>query len=190
MDTQNVVKTQENWKEEYERDYIYCDALLIQFRIPKVFDLRIPDPEDISSLVDLGIKKMLGRRVNPLEVNCLSTSNQEYSITKFNRIEKALNDQELSERIFKMIREEGTCEINFKNKSQKSIKNYLNHQRIFRMEWIFGHGTWYNYREGEKEKAELRVKRYIPLEHVRKINLLGESFQEYIGLTSRPCEIN
>lgn len=73
---------------------------------------------------------------------------------------------------------------------QESIEDYLNNQGIFRMEWIFGHGTWHNYREGEREKAEQRVIKYLPLEHIRKINLIGESFQEYIGLTNSPCEIN
>lgn len=90
---------------EYYKGCAYCDAILLQFKEPKVYDLRIPDGREIYSLIDLSLKKLSGRRINPRKVNCVSTDIEEYkNVISFERLEKVLNNKNLSERIFKMIK--------------------------------------------------------------------------------------
>jgi hypothetical protein len=170
--------------EEFDREHAYCDALLLEFKELKVYDLSIPSAYDIYSLVNLSFRVLSGEKILPSEVNCLTTSHDFSQSRIFLRnLESVLNENKLASCLYNSLTE---------HKDESSLLSWYlsNFNSRFSSEWFPGKGDWYKFRTGEREKAENRVSKYIPALHIKKINIIGDKFQEYIGLTNSPCKIN
>lgn len=165
----------------FDKKHAYCDALLIQFQKPFYLDMEIPCAYEIYSLVNLSLRKMSNEALPISKVNCLSTIHEGRNEISIKRLEKILEDQNLSEELFNVLKESG---------DYSELAFYMGYENRFGFEWHFGQGTIYRFRKGEREKAIQRVKEYIPEEHIKKINLIGEAFQEYIGITNSAEKIN
>jgi len=168
---------------KFEKNYAYCDALLLQFKKPLYLDLEIPDAYEIYSLVNISLRK-LSHEVIPLsKVNCLYTLHDENkkNAISIEKLERVLKDIELSEQLFDILKE---------SESESELKFYLDScESKFGREWHMGKGTLYRFRNGEREKAIKRVEESLPYAHIEKIKLIGDNFQEYIGFTNSPCKI-
>ncbi len=168
--------------DDWAKQYLYCDALLLQFREPKCFDLEIPDSYNIYSLVNLSLRVLSREKISPSEINCISTCHDIYeNLISIKKLEKVLKDEELSTKLFDTLKEP--------RDEPSLLKLYLCHyENRFGSEWHCMKGDWYRFRLGEREKAERRVSDYLPTSHIEKIKLIGDTFQPYIGLTDSACK--
>lgn len=169
----------DNFKEDGKFKDRICDALLLQFKEPKVRDLTIPDEYNVYSLVVIAGKILDGQKVNPKEVNCGSTGH-DYSFLEKEYFSKLL--PKVSNGLFSILKIE--------SKGEKShLYYYLGNDYIFGCEWFFGAGDWYRFRDGQRGKAEQRVEDYFSKKEIGDFNEVGRIIQPYIGLTNSACKI-
>jgi len=165
-------------KKLYEPNDRTCDALLLQFKEPKIYDLTIPDGYNIYSLVVIAGKIMNRKKVNPKEVNCISTNHSHCPLKK-----------EYLSKLSKRV-SEGISQVLRESRNEYSLLYiYLCQQEIFANEWFFGHGTWHRFRDGEREKAEQRTKNYFNEKELSEFDKIGEIIQPYIGITNSAAKV-
>jgi hypothetical protein len=166
--------------EDNDLEHQTCGAILLQFREPKFYDLTIPDAYNIYSLVVIAGKIMCGEKVNLENVNCITTCHdldiaplrEEYLFTLSPRVSKGLFN------ILKESRTEHSPLTLYMNEMNDSIAH----------EWHFGHGDWYRFREGKREKIEKEILSYFNNLELVDFNHIGEIIQPYIGLTNSPAK--
>ncbi len=167
-----------NFKEESEFKYRTCEAILLQFKEPKIYDMIIPDEYNIYSLVVIAGKIMNKEKVNPKKVNCITTNHSHSPLRK-----------EYLSKLSKKV-SEGISQVLRKSRGgHSSLYIYLSQQEKFANEWFFGHGTWHRFRDGEREKAEQRTKNYFNKKELSEFDKIGEIIQPYIGLTNSAAKV-
>jgi hypothetical protein len=163
--------------------HIYCDALLLEFKNPVVYDLSMPSAYNIYSLINLSLEILSGKKIKPKEVNCVSTCH-DYNKNKisFNKLNSVLKNKNLSEKLFNCLDEP--------YESRSVLKEYLEfHPNKFRWEWFGGYGDWFEFRNGMRENVKKEVEEILPPKEYSKIKLLGEIFQPFVGLTNSTAKI-
>jgi hypothetical protein len=158
-----------------------CDALLLEFKEPKVYDLTIPDEHNLHSLVVIAGRILNGQKVDPKKVNCVTTSHEIYE----NRLleEKfSLLSPKVSKGLFNILK--------VRERGEKSdLYWYLHHEDLFGHEWHMLRGDWYRFRDGQRGRAEQRVQDYFDKKEIEDFNKVGKIIQPYIGLTNSACKI-
>ncbi len=158
-----------------------CEALLLQFKKPIVYDLSIPSAYNICSLVVIAGKIMSGEEINPAEVNCITTSHSYWE----NRLKEEYFSK-LSPKVSK-----GLMKVLDEPRDDSSLlEKYLGWtSSIFGHEWHHGKGDWYRFREGKREETEKKVRAYFSDSELADFDKIGNLFQPYIGLTSSECRL-
>lgn len=160
----------------------YCDALLLQFTEPKVYDLSMPCGGNIYDLVKLSTKILSGENVEKEKVNCMTYKENLH----LKDLKIVLKDKNLSENILLCL----YLPNNHYTIHHSILEEYLNHRDVFRKEWFHGKGEWYEFRTGEREKCEQRVLENLASEEFAKIQKIGNAFQPFIGLTDSPAKFD
>lgn len=172
-----IDKLTDKIKEAEETDLFkraICDAILIQFKEPKIYDLTIPDAYNIYSLFVIAGKIMNGQKIKKEKVDCVTT-NHSMAPLRPDYFSK------LSKRVYKGIFEV----LNHCRGEPVYMEQYLNvYEDVFGHEWHCGWGDWYRFRNSEKEKAEKRVEDYFGKKEISDFNNIGEIIQPYIRLTN------
>ncbi|GAF87778.1 unnamed protein product, partial [marine sediment metagenome] len=148
-----------------------CDALLLQFKEPKIYDMTIPSAYNIYSLIVIAGEIMNGKKIDPKKVNCISTNHDDNFLSK-EHLSKL--SKKVSEGIFNVVDE-------FRD-AYSFLYHYLNKQSLFAHEWFFGHGDWYRFRDKEREKAEQRITNHFNKKELSEFNEIGKIIQPYIEL--------
>jgi hypothetical protein len=160
-----------NKKESEDRELHYqtCGALLLQFKKPKVYDLSIPDDNEIYFLVATAGKIM------KREISCPEKA--EFKSVIGNPLKEEYFDC-FSPRVSK-----GLTDILDKSTGNSLLYFYMRQMREnLSSEWNTGAGTWFRFREGKREEVEKEVKSYFNESELADFDKLGETFAPYVGM--------
>jgi hypothetical protein len=155
--------------EDKELHYQTCGALLLQFKEPKVYDLSIPDDNEIYFLVATA-----GKILNK-EITCPEKG--EFRTTVGNPLKEEYFSF-FSPRVSK-----GLIDILDKSTGNSLLYYYMKQMReTLSSEWNKGAGTWFRFREGKREGVEKEVKSYFDKLELVDFDKLGETFAPYVGM--------
>ncbi len=145
-----------------------CEAILLQFDRPLIYDLSIPSPENIYSLLFVAGEITNGKKVTLSEFwEIMDEEDLCGNFLTENHFSK------LSKKVSKGIIHLWDAEDGF------SLREYLKQKNIFANEWVDNYGSLYRFRDGEREKAELRVKGYFTEKESSDFDKIGEIINLY-----------
>lgn len=155
--------------DDKELRYQTCGALLLQFKEPKVYDLSIPDYNEIYFLVATAGKIIKNEITFPEKVKSrevIGSPLKEEHFSCFSpRVSKGL--------INILDNSEGNSVLFFYMKQMKETLS---------SEWNSGAGTWFRFREGKREEIEKEVKAYFNELELIDFDRLGKTFAPYVGI--------
>jgi hypothetical protein len=145
-----------------------CDAILCQFDKPLIYDLFIPSPENIYSLMFVAGEITSGKRI---------------TLSKFWEImdEEDLYGNFLTENHFSKLSKKVSGGIIHLWDAEDgfSLREYLKQKNIFGNEWVDNYGSLYRFRDGEREKSEQRIKGYFTEKESSDFDKIGEIIRLY-----------
>jgi len=156
-----------NDKEGFELMKNSANALVLQFKEPIEYDLRIPKASDIRRLLYIFQDGFNGNIINPLEVDCCVPN----YYTHPHSFELNFGDK-FSKRIKKGL------ELCFNVESKYCsypIDVHLNNNELFGNE-----GIYFRFREGIREKIEAQVKNYFSKDELSVFEQIGNFIQPYV----------
>ncbi len=158
----------EDLKKEYEIKCNFCDALLLQFKKPIRYDLTIPNGYHIYNLFVVADKIMKGGRINKKGIYLMQHDFEYISEKSFPHLSK-----KVSKGLIDVLRDS--------RRETSFLQDYMERRKdIFGRDWFFGYGDLFRFRDGEREKAELRVSNTFSKEELAEFNKIGEIIQPYI----------
>jgi len=166
-----------------QRDYltVVAQAIALQFTQPKVYDLSIPDAYNVKSLFKISCDVLSGKKINKKDVNCISTSHQFNPLTQ--------DDLKLMKKNYGNCAEDiWLTQYQQYRDSTSVMQDVLHHDDIFRHEWFYGAGDWYEFRTGLREKLTNEIK--LKKELQEAIRDFCGKFQPYIGITNSAATID
>ncbi|MCL5018304.1 MAG: hypothetical protein M1416_00860 [Candidatus Pacearchaeota archaeon] len=145
-----------------------CDAILLQFDRPLIYDLFIPPPENIYSFMFVAGETISGKKITLPEFWEIMDEEDLYgSFLTENHFSK------LSKKV-----SEGIIHL-WDAKDGFSLREYLKQKNIFANEWVDNYGSLYRFRDGEREKAEQRVKGHFNEKELSDFDKIGEVIHTY-----------
>lgn len=169
----------DNFQKEYEFQEQTCEALLLQFRKPRVYDLAIPDTTDIKRLVTISGRLMNGEEINPESVDCITSSPKYNNLQILKKEYFSKLSPKVSEGLLKILEDS--------REDDSFLSFYMRHStEILAHEWYMGHGDWYRFREGKREKVEEEVLKYFDGLEWADFQKVGNLFEPYIERVGAP----
>ena len=165
-----------------DRLHLVCQGMLLGFDKFVVHDLSIPDPYNITSLVKLACSIVSGEEVKPKAVNCVTTSHQFNPLT--------LNDVATMAKLYGQDdAEDFYLAVKAISRDSSSIMELeLSNDWVYRHEWFFGRGDWYEFRTGKREEANQAVHGGLKRATIEHLLDLTQTFAPFVGLTNGSCK--
>jgi hypothetical protein len=170
-----------DFNKEYELMNKTCEALLLQFRTPQVYDLSIPDATNIKYLVTISGRIINGESIKPEEITCV-TANPRYCPEQYWRKGKFFSS--LSSRVSDGI----NLVLEDDRETEPFLELTMRHSSILSHEWYPGKGTLFRFRDGKRNEISEEVLKYFDGLEWGDFQKIGNLFQPYIERVGAPHE--
>jgi len=162
-------------------------ALLTRFTKPIFLDLYIPDEYNTRKLMFVLRDNLLGKKVNPKELNCLSYHDEPLKWDGFERLEGRIGKG--IELAFKYM---GDYDIDRPHRDDAwyIAERVISNNHLFGREHFVGFGTMHRYRDEKRQEFSKQAKHFFTSKESAEFDRIWTILKPYVGKTNSPAKIN